>query len=163
MIPEEIKNKIEDYAVKESSSPSDAWFISKHVQVGYSLAMEAYASQQQCGLRWVTSNESRPLKDGFYYTTDSVGNKTMVHFYNDHWHSLTGHPVVKWLDEQSPCLLEKEIAVSEQRSKELVEALAKILSVQEDDFNVANFSPIDMVVLINVIAQTALNNYKAKP
>lgn len=48
---------------------------------------------------WVVSNFRRPDKDGFYHTEDSVGEKSVTHFYDNHWHSLTGHPVVKWLDE----------------------------------------------------------------
>jgi len=53
-------------------------------------------------MEWIISNERRPYKKGFYYTEDSIGNKTMVHFYEGHWHSLTGHPVIKWLDEELP-------------------------------------------------------------
>ena len=158
MIPEEIKKKIEQQKeayplLDESMRP----VLSEFAEFGYSLAMEAYANSR-CGMKWVVSNEIRPLKDGFYYTTDSVGNKTMVHFYNDHWHSLTGHPVVKWLDEQSPCLLEKELAAEQQRSKELVEALELWLKV-------INRTPAALEHYGEAISktETALNNYKAKP
>lgn len=49
--------------------------------------------------RWVISNERLPETNGFYYCEDSIGQKTMVNFYDNHWHSLTGHPVTKWLEE----------------------------------------------------------------
>ena len=139
MIPEEIKKKIEQQKeayplLDESMRP----VLSEFAEFGYSLAMEAYANSR-CGMKWVVSNEIRPLKDGFYYTTDSVGNKTMVHFYNDHWHSLTGHPVIKWLDEQSPCLLEKEIAglkiaceVLDKQVEELQKERDRLIVIIED-------------------------------
>lgn len=62
------------------------------------------------GCRWVKASERRPTKEKFYYAEDSVGNRTMIHFWKDHWHSLTGHPVAKWYDDESiePCATSSE-------------------------------------------------------
>ena len=39
-IPDKIKSKIEDMAMKESSSPSDYEYLKKYYEYGYSLASE---------------------------------------------------------------------------------------------------------------------------
>ncbi len=75
------------------------------------LKVKLTASLNRQGCRWVVSNERRPTKEKFYYAEDSVGNRTMIHFWKDHWHSLTGHPVAKWYDDESiePCATSSEI------------------------------------------------------
>lgn len=46
------------------------------------------------------------------------------------------------------------------RSIELVGALQKVLDIQDDDFNIMNLTPVDLLVEINSIVTTALTNYK---
>ena len=53
-------------------------------------------------MKWIVSNERRPGEDGDYYAEDTVGNKTLCSFFGKHWHSRTGHPIAKWLDEAAP-------------------------------------------------------------
>lgn len=81
--------------------------------------------------RWVESNENRPTKDGFYYAEDTAGQKATIHFYNDHWHSLTGHPVKYWLDESCKVELEgKDKDIQELVS--WIEELEKSIYVGDD-------------------------------
>jgi len=70
-------------------------------------------------MNWIINNERGPEKDGFYFTEDSDGLKRLTNFIGNHWHSTTGNPVARWVDEESPSFsLEDMKAVWDSCSKQ---------------------------------------------
>ncbi len=152
-----------------NSKQADPLMLSSEEIGGICDAMEAYASQQQCGLRWVTDG-SLPKESGYYVTESEWTEKNGPHIPNDrsdtYFNKEEGKfkdcgpwKVIAWLDESSPCLLEKELAAEQQRSKELESALEEIVNMKiKNDETV-----LDYAFNRNWhIASNALNNYKAK-
>ncbi len=118
-----MKSKAQEQYEKETGKKALVFPVNVlhgYPSMEYQLWLEDKASQfsssQPCEGREVyverfTQKREFPVKDGYYNTTDTMGEVAETLFSNGHWYSRTGHPVASWLSRTTlPPIAEEKVS-----------------------------------------------------